>query len=641
MSISSALLDSTHGCVAVIHMYAPPVNSLGLALRQSIVDRLRQALETASIGAIVLIGGERAFSGGADVRELGTPLLTQEPSLRTVTRIVEECTKPVIAAIGGACMGGGFELALACHFRVARHDASMALPEVRLGIMPGAGGTQRLPRAVGLEIALDMILSGRTVRADELRGTGVFDEIVSGDLRTAAIAFAERLVTERRPLKRLRDVRVEHPHAAAVLAAAEKKVGQTSKGQPAPLECLQAVASTLGTSFEEGLKLESRLCDQLIATPESKALRHVFAAERAAGKMASVSAEPSTRTVRHVGIIGARPAACSIAICCLDASLPVVMMESDRQTLERGMRAILGDYERSVAKGTMARADLDRRLAALRTTSDGAEIRDCDLIIAGAMDPTHGRQSGIEDLARRARPGAILASSDSYADLEGIAKATGRPQDVVGLHFFDPARSMRVIEVAQCAETGADALATCLAFAKRLNKIAVLCRMSAGLIGERMFRHYLAVAESLVERGTSSRQVNRALMEFGMGAGPFGTAEVIGGSSARSAGKGAPDRLGLDDGEIVERCLYALANEGARILEEGIALRSSDVDLISIHACGFPAYRGGPMHYANEAGLETVAAALNRFAADAGPGEPFWRVSPRLARLAAAKDVFS
>jgi 3-hydroxyacyl-CoA dehydrogenase len=641
MSISSALLDSTHASVAVIHMCAPPVNSLGLELRQSILDRLRQAHETASVGAIVIVGSERAFSGGADVREFGTALLTQEPSLRTLTRIIEECTKPVIAAISGACMGGGFELALACHFRLARPDASIALPEVKLGIMPGAGGTQRFPRAVGLEIALDMILSGRTVRAGELRATGVFDEIVDGDLPARAIAFAERLLAERRPPKRLRDVRVDHPRAATVLAAAKTRTEQAAKGQPAPLVCMQAVASTLAIPFEEGLRLESQLCDELIATPESKALRHIFAAERAAGKVTGVPPGALARTIRQVGILGANPAGCAIATCCLDAGLRVVIVERNQRILERGMAAILGDYEQSVAKGAMETADIDRRLAALGTVSDSGAITDCDLIVDTSMDPLHGGTGALEDVAPQAKPGAVLSSSDSYADLNRIARATGRPQDMVGLHFFSPVRSTRVIEVVRCEKTAADVLATCLAFAKRLNKIPVLCGVAAGLIGDRMFGHYLAVAKSLVARGASSWQIDRALMEFGMDAAPFQTQERKYGSSARPADGEPLDGPRLDDREIVGRCVYALANEGARILEEGIALRSSDVDLISVQACGFPAYRGGPMHYANETGLEAVAAALRDFAADARPEEPFWTVSPRLARLAAANGAFS
>jgi len=323
------------------------------------------------------------------------------------------------------------------------------------------------------------------------------------------------------------------------------------------------------------------------------------------------------------------------------AGLPVIVVDGDQRALDRGMAAIHDDYERSVAKATMARADMDRRLAGLRAVSDDGEIMACDLLIDATAEPIDGRQRAIEDLALHAKQGAILASSDSHADLNRMANATGRPQDMVGLHFFDPARLTRVIEVARCEETGVDVLATCLAFAKRLNKIAVSCGMSAGLIGDRMICHYFAVAKSLIERGVSSRQVDRVLTAFGMVAGPFATMESIDGSSARATEKGAIDRPGLDDAEVIDRCVYALANEGARILEEGIAVRSSDIDVISIHACGFPAHRGGPMHYANEAGLETVAAALKRLAADAAPEESFWSVSPRLARLAAAKRAFS
>lgn len=603
--MSATVSYDVSGSVAVIELNAPPVNSLGLELRRSIMNALRRAIETASVGAIVLIGSKRAFSGGADVRELGTPRVSQEPSLRTITRLVEDCTKPVVAAIGGACMGGGFELALACHFRVAEPDAAMALPEVRLGIMPGAGGTQRLPRAAGLEIALDMILTGRTIRADGLRSTGVFDEIVSGDLRGGALAFAERVLHERRPLKRLRDVKVQHPRVTELLATAEAQAAQALKGQPAPLKCAQAVAATLGTPFDDGLALESRLCDWLIGTPESKALRHVFAAERAAGKAPGASAETPVRAIRQVGIIGASPIGCGIAMCCLDAGLAVVLVESDRAALERGMDAILSDYERSVAHGDLDRAARDRRLAALRAAPESLAIMDCDLVIEAAAQTAQGRRSAFEELPRHARQGAILASGDSYADLNRIAAATGRPQDVVGLHFFAPARTTRVVEVARHEKTGADVLATCLAFAKRLNKIAVICTGHPGLIGDRLRHRFLTAAESLLSLGATPQQIDRALTDFGMAAGPFRTGEMTEVSPALPTMKEDADSAVLDDSQIVERCVHALANEGARILQDGIALRSSDIDLVCIHACGFPPYRGGPMHYANEAGLAT------------------------------------
>jgi 3-hydroxyacyl-CoA dehydrogenase len=639
--MSSAASYAVHGAVAVIQMNAPPVNSLGLELRQSVADSLGRAIGTAGIGAIVLIGSERAFSGGADVRELGTPRLMQEPSLRSLTRIVDESTKPVVAAIGGACMGGGFELALACHFRVARPDAAMALPEVKLGIMPGAGGTQRLPRAVGLEIALEMILSGETRRANELCESGLFDEIVSGDLLAQAIAFAERVLTEGRPLKRLRDRNVEHPDAGAVLASAEAKMRQISKGQPAPLKCLQAIAATLSAPFDEGLKLESQLCDWLIATPESKSLRHVFVAERAAGKIPRASAGTTTRPVRQVAVIGLGPVGCDITMCCLDADLSVVVVERDREALERGLSALRSEYERSVANDTIGRADPNRRLAALRAVSDSGEIKDCDLAIEAGVARAHGTQKVFEELARRTKADAILASTDSYAELGLIAEATGRPQDVVGLHFFNPARRSRVMEIAHHESTGTDVLATCLALAKRLNKIPVICRERAGLIGERLLRHSLTVAQALVEQGASRTQIDRALVAFGMAAGPFQGRELSETSSTRSTGEHGPDHPRLSDGEILERCVYALANEGARILEEGVVDRSTDIDLISIHACGFPSYRGGCMHYANEVGLKRVVAALNGFAADAGPKEPYWSVSSLLARLAVADGVFA
>lgn len=597
--MSSTVLYALHGSVAVIRMNAPPVNGLGLELRRSVADCLSRGLSSADVAAIVLIGSERAFSGGADVREFGTSLVMQEPSLRTVTALVEDATKPIIAAVGGACMGGGFELALACHFRVAAHDAMIALPEVKLGIMPGAGGTQRLPRAAGLEIALDMITTGKTVRASELRGSGVFDEIVNGDLPGQAIAFAERLLADRRPLKRLRDGKVDHPRAAAVLTAAESRLKQTSPRQPAPLTCVQAVALTLSTSFDEGLRLESQLCDRLIATPESKALRHVFAAERAASKVPGASAEIPARTVRQVGIIGAGPIGDGLAKSCLDAGLAVVRSEPRR-----------------------------------------AEIAGCDLIIEAWPRTVPAKEKIFEDIASQARQDAILASSDPYTDLNGIAAAARRPQDVVGLHFVNPAQATRVVEIATGRSTGADVLAACVAFAKRLNRVPVVCTARAGLIGERMLSRYSTVAWSLVTHGSPAWQIERALLEFGMAVSPFRAGESPGPVLAAPPRKGKIEGRLLDDPDIVARCVYALVNEGAVILEEGVAARSSDVDILSIHACGFPAHRGGVLYYANEVGLERVAAAVKSFGEDADPEEPYWRIAPLLAQLAAARKRF-
>lgn len=591
VSMVSPALYTVERSVAVIQMNAPPVNGLGLELRRSIADLLHQALETTSIDAIVLMGSERAFSGGADIREFGTPLILQEPNLRTLTMLIEDCGKPVIAAIGGACMGGGFELALSCHFRVAKPDAAIALPEVKLGLMPGAGGTQRLPRAVGLEMALEMIVSGKTVRANQLLDTGAFDEIVTGDLRSEALAFTQRLVAEHRPPKRLRNRKVEHPHAEGILTEMKKRVRQNSKGQPAPLKCLEAVASTLSISFEDGLALESQLCDWLIATPESGALRYLFAAERAAGKIPGVSPETPRRTLRKVGIIGAGPIACGIATCCLDVELMATVVESNQ---------------------------------------DLSEIKDCDLIIETSVEP-----NAIDGLALK--PGGILAISDANADLNRIAAAHGRPADVVGLHFFDPPGATPILEVVRAERTGPEAIATSLAFAKRLNKIPIACGPRPGLIGERMLRHCRTVTESLLSRGVAPRRIERALNEFGMAVRPF----LAEGSRARQPGQQTIDSPPLDDKQIVELCVYALANEGARILEEGTALRSSDIDLICIHACGFPAHRGGPMYYANEVGLDKVAAALKSFAADAGPEESLWLVSSLLGRLAVAKQTFA
>lgn len=685
--MGSTVLRAVHGRVAIIEMDYAPVNALGLDLRGAVVDSISWAVSQSSVRAIVLTGGERVFSAGADVREFGTPRALEPPNLRAVIEVVEESVKPVIAAVAGACLGGGLELALGCHFRIAKSGATVALPEVKLGILPGAGGTQRLPRAVGLERALRMIVSGETVRADDLAGTPLFDEIVDGALVEAALDFANRVITEDRPRLRLRDRRVDHPRADTVLAEARERACSTLKRLPAPLRCIEAVGASVGLPFEEGLRLERRLFDELMSTPESKALRHVFAAERAAARVPGVSADTATRPIGRVGVLGAGTMGRGIAMSFLDAGLPVVMVEVSREALDRGLAGVRGAYQSSIEKGRLTRGEADARLAMLRATLDDGELAGSDLIVEAVIEDFETKRGAFVRLDALARPGAILASNTSTLDLNQLAAATRRPQDVVGLHFFSPAHVMRLLEVVRGDRTGADVLATCFALAKRIRKIAVVSGVCDGFIGNRMLHRYAAVAEQLVVQGALPQQVDRALEDFGMAMGPFRVGDLAGldvgwairkHRARRDPGQAAPriaDRLceagrfgqkigagwyryergkrepiadpvaeeiiasfrrergveprRLEDSEIVERCIFALVDEGARILDEGIAVRASDIDVVYLNGYGFPAHRGGPMFYASELGLQRVVAALQRYA-EAEPAP----VAPLLARLA-------
>lgn len=659
--MTSSVLSSIHGSVAVLALNNPPVNGISLDVRASLVASVRQALEDPSIKAIVLIGTETAFSSGADIRELGTERATQEPTLRDVIGTLEESPKPVVAAIGGVCMGGGLELALGCHFRVAKPDATIAFPEVKLGLMPGAGGTQRLPRAIGLETALKMIVSGEPKSARELSGTALFDEIVSGNLQRAALGFAERLISEVRASRRLRDVEPPRENAQTILAVARGQALESSRGLPAPLKCVEAVAATINGSFDEGMRLERRLFEALLDTPESKALRHMFNAERAAARIPGIPSDTPTRPIRKVGIVGAGTMGSGIAMNFLSASLPVVMLETSAEALDRGVANIRKNYETSLLKGKLTRAELEARLANLRTSLDYSELAECDLIIEAVFESPEVKHQVFAKLDASARAGAILASNTSTLDLNQIAATTRRPGDVIGLHFFSPAHVMRLLEVVRGEKTADDVLVTCLNLAKRIKKIAVVSGVCDGFIGNRMLHKYQAAAEELLVQGAAPQQVDHALEHFGMAMGPFRVGDLAGldigwairkhraklnpaqavpriadrlceagrfgqktgaGWYRYETGKREPipdptvdavieafraDRGGtsrpVEEDEIVQHCVGALVVEGSRILDEGIALRASDIDVVWVNGYGFPRHRGGPMHYAHETGF--------------------------------------
>ena len=679
------------GGIKVVSMNKPPVNGLGFALRSGIACAFDEANADPAVKAIVLTGTARAFSGGADVTEFGTPKASQEPNLRTVITLLENSAKPVVAAIGGVCLGGGLELAMGAHFRVALPDALLGLPEVKLGLLPGAGGTQRLPRLIGLEAALNMIVFGEPVPAAKFKGTALIDEIVEGDLLAGALAFARRIVAEGTPLKRARDLKVHDAQPDAFLQFARNTVAAGAKNFPAPLKCVEAVAASLSKPFDEGLRLEREAFVALMATPESRALRHVFGAERAATKIADVPESTPLRPLNSVGVIGAGTMGGGITMNFVNAGIPVVLLEAKQEALDKGLATIRRNYDNSMKKGKLSQAEVDQRMALITPTLGYESFREVDLVIEAVFESMEVKEQVFKTLDGVCKPGAILASNTSALNLNAIAGFTNRPQDVIGLHFFSPANVMRLLEVVRGEKTAPDVLATCMKMARTIKKIAVVSGVCDGFIGNRMLARYGAAANNLLNQGALPQQVDGALQKFGLAMGPFRMGDLAGldigwaGRKRRQAANPAayapvvadriceagrfgqktgagwyryeagkrdpiPDPLvetlikqyreekgitarKVSDEEVVERCMFALVNEGARILEEGIAARASDIDIVYLNGYGFPLHRGGPMLYADTVGLPNVVRTLRRFAAEPG-ADPSWQPAALLVKLA-------
>jgi 3-hydroxyacyl-CoA dehydrogenase len=690
---------SKQGAVAVITMNNPPVNGLGHELRSGIVAGLDQAAADPSVKAVVLLGAGKAFSGGADIREFNTPKALAEPNLHTLIRAVEQSPKPVIAAIHGVAMGGGLELALGCHFRVAVAGAQIALPEVKLGLLPGAGGTQRLPRVVGVETALNMIVSGNPVPSEKLKGTALFDAFLEGELLPGAVAFAEKVVAEKRPLKLVRDLKIDYPNAEAFFQFARNTATAVAKDYPAPRKCVDAIAAAVAKPFEEGLRAERDLFVELVQTDVSKALRHAFFAERAASKIPDVPEETPTRPIRSAAIIGAGTMGGGIAMNFANAGIPVTVLEVKQEALEKGLAVVRKNYEGSAKKGRLTAAQVEERMGLIKPTMSYADVAQADIVVEAVFEDMKVKEAVFKKLDEVAKPGAILASNTSTLDLDKIAAFTRRPQEVIGTHFFSPANVMKLLEIVRGKATAKDVLATVMGLSKKLKKTGVVSGVCDGFIGNRMLEQYLRQALLLLEEGALPQQVDRALEKFGMAMGPFRMSDLAGndvgwyirkrryaekpdtkpsrvadricemGRFGQKTGAGwyryeagkrdaIPDpvveelilaqskeagvarrKIGAD--EVVERCIFALVNEGAKILEEGIALRASDIDMVYLTGYGFPIYRGGPMLYADTVGLFSVVRSMARFAANPQGDPAFWKPAPLLARLAAEGKSFN
>ncbi|CAM8647538.1 multifunctional fatty acid oxidation complex subunit alpha [Oxalobacteraceae bacterium] len=686
---------SERGDIAVITLDNPPVNGLGFATRSGIVDGVQRAIDHPAIRAIVLIGSGKGFSGGADIREFNTPKALQEPSLHTVIRTIESCEKPVIAAIHGLAMGGGLELALGCHYRVASSAAQIALPEVKLGILPGAGGTQRLPRMIGLQRALTMIVHGAPVPSEQLADTHLFDRMLAGDLLEGAIAYAHE-IADIRPLPKVRDHKINDPAASQVLQAMREQIKAQSKHYPAPTKCIDAVEAAINLPFEDGLSFERELFLQLVQTTESKALRHSFFAERSATKIPGVGAETALREIRTAAVIGAGTMGAGIAMNFANAGIPVYLLETEQTALDKGLSTIQRNYENTLKKGRLTQEQLDKRMALISTTLDYEALSNADIVIEAVFEEISVKETVFRRLDQVMKPGAILASNTSTLDLDKIASFTLRPQDVIGMHFFSPANVMKLLEVVRGKATADDVLATVMALAKKIKKTGVVSGVCDGFIGNRMIEQYLRQAFFLLEEGCLPAQIDQAIENFGFAMGPFRMSDLAGndigwhirqrrrverpdmvysqigdklcerGRFGQKTSAGWYDyhpgdraahvsdevnqmiithaaelgvvRRAIGDEEIVERLIYALANEGARILEEGIALRASDIDLVYLTGYGFPLYRGGPMFYASGVGLDKVMLAVQHYAS--GPNGYAWQVAPLLKKFAEAGKAF-
>ncbi|NWG74802.1 MAG: enoyl-CoA hydratase/isomerase family protein [Rubrivivax sp.] len=689
------------GDVAVITLNNPPVNGLGYDTRRAFAAGVERAADDPAVRAIVITGAGKAFSGGADIREFGSPKAIAEPNLLSLIRMLDDCDKPVVAALHSVCMGGGLELSLGAHYRVAAPGTNIALPEVKIGLVPGAGGTQRLPRVLGVETALNMIVSGEPVKSEVLAalpGQKLIDRLIDGDLLDGAVAFA-REVADVRPLPRVRALKVTHPNPDAYFQFARNTVKAMARHFPAPARCVDCVEQSMKKAFDDGMVYEREAFLALMTTPECKALRHAFFGERAASKIPDVPEDTPVREIRKVAVIGAGTMGGGISMNFLNAGIPVTILETKQEALDRGVATMRKNYEAQVRKGKLAQDQYDKRMALLATTLAYDDIRDADLVIEAVFEDMGVKEQVFRKLDEVMKPGAILASNTSTLDLNKIASFTKRPQDVVGMHFFSPANVMKLLEVVRGDKTAKDVLATVMAVAKTIRKTAVVSGVCDGFIGNRMIEQYSRQAGFLLEEGCTPQQVDKAIEKFGFAMGPFRMGDLAGndigwairkrryvekpdlrysktadllcemGRFGQKTGAGWYDyqpgkrdaipspvvekmiedyrkELGITprkigDDEIVHRLVFSLVNEAARILEEGIASKASDIDMVYLTGYGFPLHRGGPMCYADTVGLFNVVRAMKRFAKNPHDDAAFWQPAPLLAKLAAEGKTFT
>jgi 3-hydroxyacyl-CoA dehydrogenase len=688
--VSEVVSLDRHDIIAIVTVNNPPVNALSAAVRGGILETVRRAVADPEVKAIVLTCAGRTFIAGADITEFGKP--PKPPGLHEVLVEIENSPKPVVAAIHGTALGGGLEVALACHFRVATGDARLGLPEVKLGLLPGAGGTQRLPRAVGPELAVRMIVSGEPISASEGLKNGLIEEIVEGPA-SGGEAFARKVLAEKRPLRKLRDddsklaaARADRSIFTNAVAAVTKK----ARGLEAPFAAADAVGAAIDLPFDEGLKKEREGFLKLLSSDQSKAQRYAFFAEREAAKIAGVPEGTKPRKVERVAIIGAGTMGGGIAMSFANAGIPVTLIETGEDQLKRGMGVMQKNYEATAARGGIP-ADAPAKRMALIDGKIGLEhVRDADLVIEAVFETMAIKKEVFAALDKYAKPGAVLASNTSYLNIDEIARQTKRPQDVLGMHFFSPANVMKLCEIVRAEKTAPDVLTTAVAVARRIAKVPAVVGVCDGFVGNRMLAQRGKQAEKLLFEGALPQQVDAVVTKFGMPMGPFAMGDLAGldigwrsrkdrgikseiadalceaGRFGQKTGKGyykyeagsrapLPDpeveklidetlqRLGrkrrtVSDEEILERMMYPMINEGARILEEKIAARPGDIDVIWLYGYGWPVYRGGPMFYADQVGLKHIAERLSHYAKETN--DPSLEPAPLLERLAAEGKTF-
>ena len=680
-SINASVDLRRDGEIAVVTTDNPPVNALKHEVRAGLTQALAQARDDDAVKAVVIACAGRTFFAGADITEFGKP--PQTPSLHEVIAAIEAMPKPVVAALHGTALGGGFELALACHFRVAVSAARVGLPEVKLGLLPGAGGTQRLPRLVGPEKALQMIVTGEPIGAAEAQADGVIDEIVEGDLTAAAVDFARRIVRERRPLRLVLD-RDEKLIGEGFADAAEA-LTRRLRGREAPAACVEAVRNAIVLPFEEGLRRESELFRQLVAGDQSKAQRHIFFAEREAAKVPDMPEATKPRQVARATVIGAGTMGGGIAMCFANAGIPVTVVETAGDLLQKGIDRVAANYRTTVSRGGLTADEMERRMGLITGVTELEAAAEADVVVEAVFEEMEVKKRVFADLDRVAKPAALLATNTSTLDVDAIARATARPQDVLGMHFFSPANVMRLLEIVRGARTSFEALATAIALARRLGKVPVTVGVCYGFVGNRMLDRRSVETERLLLEGALPQEIDAAVTGFGFPMGPCAMMDLAGldvgwrirkgrgeqaliedalceaGHYGQKTGKGyfryeagsraplpdpevektiieASSRLGVNrrpigQEEIVERMILPMINEGARILDEGIASRPGDIDVIWVHGYGWPVWRGGPMYYADGLGLGHVRDRL-AFYADRSRDESV-RSAPLLHRLAA------
>ncbi len=683
--------------VAVVRIDNPPVNAMDRGVRAGLDKAFTELKSRPDVRAIVVGCAGRTFVAGADIKEFDAGIA--EPGFHKVLRLIEDSACPVIAAVHGAALGAGVELALACHYRVADKNARFGLPELSLGIIPGAGGTQRLPRLVPLERALDVILSGKPVGAEAARAIGLADAVVDGDVMAGAVSFARGLMAKSAGPRRTRDLPVKGvENADEMFAQKRAQVGKTMRNRQSPLALIDTLQATSRLSFDEGLKIEQEQSSKLERATESRALRHLFFAEREVRKIPEIDASVKPRPIARVGIVGAGTMGGGISMSFANIGVPITVLDAKQDYLDSGFARMRKNYERSVSRGSLKAEQADQRMALITPTLDAAKLGDADLIIEAVFENMALKKDIFRTLDKVAKAGAILGTNTSTLDIEEIGAVTKRPQDVVGLHFFSPAHVMPLLEIVQTNKTAADVIATALEVAKQIRKVGVVAKNSYGFIGNRMMDPYAREAEHCLLEGATPEQVDSALEDFGMAMGILAVFDLAGvevGPSTRRerkhllpkdpgyyrcsdmlvergwlgqktgrgyyrydnpAHKRTPDpeaaemfwaegeRLGVarrnpDRREIQERCFYSMINEGALLLQEGVALRAGDIDVVYASGYGFPRYRGGPMFYADTIGLKVVHDRILEFKRTLDP--QYWTPAPLLAKLAAEGSTFA